>query len=174
MPVAKRGERGGRQAALVALGATAGMVAVIFLVSRNANLIGGSSGGGSGLFGAGSVFTAPAEALADTIADSGPTILPDIASRDRDIILQHLGDEPDAGWYAFSARPLESDRSCIVEWTIDAAVDDGGLFVDSCNGDQYPADGEGLTQYPTSVDADGTLSVDLNAAERTSSPEEEE
>ncbi len=172
MPVAKRGERGGRQAAFVAFAATMGMLAIFFLISKNADLIGGSGSGEISL-GAGGVFTAPAEPIAETIADSGPTILPDVASRDRDIILQHLGDDPLTGWYAFAARPLDASRDCTVTWVPDEAIADGGDFFHECSGTRFPADGTGLTQYPVVVDPSGTVSVDLNAAERTAATEEE-
>jgi hypothetical protein len=35
-------------------------------------------------------------------------------------------------------------------------------FVDNCDGTAYPPSGEGLPQFPVSVDAAGDLSVDLS------------
>ena len=161
MPVAGRGDRSGGARQLTVLGfATIGALAAMwFLVSRSDDLA--SSGDlelnlGSSVFEAGQV-----DRLAEDIADKGPLFFGDLVGRDRDIYLQHIGDEPDEGWYAFAARPLDAARDCFVEWDPDA-----GNFVDNCSGTIYPADGEGLPAYPVSIDADGILSVDINAAER--------
>jgi hypothetical protein len=96
----------------------------------------------------------PAEALAPTIAAEGPLLFSDVAGGDRDLLLQHLGDDPADGWHAFAARPLQAPRDCIVEWQADDA-----RFVDSCDGTQYPADGAGLPPFPVRVDDDGQVEV---------------
>lgn len=114
-----------------------------------------------------------AEDAARDIAENGPILLPDLAGGDRDIYLQHFGDDPDEGWIAFAARPPGVSRSCTLQWRGDdevfRLVDSAGKVSGECDGREFPADGEGLPTYPVTVDADGTLDIDLNAADRTTS-----
>lgn len=100
-----------------------------------------------------------AEDLADEIADRGPILYSDVSGRrDRDMILQHLGDDPDTGWSAFLAAPLDKDRSCTWEWEADE-----DQFRARCDRSlTAPADGEGLPQFTVTVKG-GRLDVDLNA-----------
>lgn len=100
--------------------------------------------------------------ISANIAEDGPIIYPDVSDeRDRDIILQHLGSDPDEGWYAFLARPADKDRGCYWDWQ-----DERRLFRASCDHSlTAPADGAGLTQFPVRV-IDGRLDVDLNAEAR--------
>ncbi|HEY8525806.1 MAG TPA: hypothetical protein VIL48_12615 [Acidimicrobiales bacterium] len=115
-----------------------------------------------------------AEDAARQIAESGPILYPDAGTGDRDIILQHLGDDPETGWLAFAARPAGSPRECTLQWQEDDEVflllDPEGERRGACDGREVPADGEGLTQYPVRV-RDGELDVDINAADRTSTTE---
>ncbi len=102
-----------------------------------------------------------AERLADEIADRGPIIYGDISDTgtgsSRDVILQHLGDDPEEGWYAFRAQPPDQGRECTWDWRPDEE-----LFRASCDASlTAPADGEGLESYPVEV-TDGKLDVDLN------------
>ena len=107
---------------------------------------------------------ADAENMADEIAEGGPIIFSDVAGGDRDIWLQHLGDDPDAGWYAFDVHPPGAPQDCVTEWN-----ERKKSFVANCGDDQeFPADGEGLPQYPVKVE-DGNLDVDLNAEDRATS-----
>lgn len=106
-----------------------------------------------------------AEELAGEIDDRGPILYGDISDSGsdgtRDIILQHLGDDPEEGWYAFRAQPADRGRECTWQWQPDEE-----LFRAAC--DQTltaPADGEGLESYPVKV-VDGKLDVDLNFARR--------
>jgi hypothetical protein len=107
-----------------------------------------------------------AERLAEEIADRGPIIYGDISDSDnesRDIILQHVGDDPEEGWYAFRAQPADKGRDCTWEWQPDEE-----LFRAKCDPSlTAPADGEGLVRYPVEVE-DGKLDVDLNYADRPS------
>lgn len=90
-----------------------------------------------------------------SISDQVPFLLPDASPRrSRDIYLQHVGDAEDEGWLAFSAlAPGQADRECFLRW-------DGSGFEDPCTGETFPADGEGLTHYPTRVE-DERVYVDL-------------
>lgn len=102
----------------------------------------------------------PAEARAASIERDGPILFSDVASGQRDIFVQHLGDDPLEGWLAFDARRPGQGRACTLVWVPGEAV-----FVDPCDDVVVPADGEGLPQYPAEV-VDGGVVVDLNAAQR--------
>ncbi len=103
-----------------------------------------------------------AETLSDRIAETGPRLYADVSGRkDRDLILQHLGDDPDTGWYAFLAAPIDKPRDCTWEWQADER-----LFRAKCDPDLVaPADGDGLPQFEVTV-VDGQVDVDLNADAR--------
>ncbi|MEJ5253844.1 MAG: hypothetical protein WHS89_00695 [Acidimicrobiales bacterium] len=98
----------------------------------------------------------PAEQRARTIAQEGPILLPDPAGGQRDIYLQHVGDNPDEGWLAFDARELDTTRDCTLRWNGDRK-----LFEDPCDGSTVPADGEGLRRYEVTVDDKGELVIEL-------------
>ena len=88
----------------------------------------------------------------------GPLLLPDVSGRnERDIYLQHIGDDPATGWYAFDARRPGQPRDCSLEWQSEAQE-----FVDPCDGTVVPADGAGLIAYQVTVTEDGNLVIDLN------------
>jgi len=96
--------------------------------------------------------------LSAEIAERGPFLFADASpNRSRDVYIQHLGgDDPDEGWVAIGARaPDQADRTCFLR-----PEDDG--FVDPCSGERYPADGSGLTRYPTEVE-DGRVFVDFRS-----------
>ena len=115
---------------------------------------------------------------ADQIDDGGPILYADAAGGDRDIILQHMGDSPQTGWLAFAARPAGVPRACSIQWDAGPSgdpsdgvfrlLDGNGDETRDCDGTEFPADGEGLPQYPVVV-RDGRLDVDLNAADRATS-----
>jgi hypothetical protein len=114
-----------------------------------------------------------AEDAAERVAEDGPILYADTAGGDRDIVLQHLGDDPDEGWIALAARPPGVSRECTVQWDAGDEVfrllDSSGEVSGECDGREFPADGEGLPTYPVTVGSDGKLDVDLNAADRTTS-----
>lgn len=97
-----------------------------------------------------------AEARAESVAEDGPLLFSDPSGRDRDIFVQHTGEEPTEGWTAFDARRTGQPRECSLEW-----VSEAQHFVDPCDGTVVPADGEGLLSYPVEVTEDGELIVDL-------------
>jgi hypothetical protein len=103
------------------------------------------------------------ERLAAEIAERGPIFYGDVSGRkDRDMILQHLGDDPDEGWHAFLAAPIDRARDCTWAWQPDEQ-----LFRAKCDTDlTAPADGAGLPQFDVTV-TDGEIEVDLNADART-------
>lgn len=156
MPVAQGSQTSARQAVLIALGALATLLTFVFLVTRVGSL---GNGGTEVPIQLGEPVFAPGQAaeLADVIAQEGPILLPDVSQGDRDIIINHLGDDPQSGWVAFAARELTAPRDCFVEW-----VEDRAVFVDSCSAAEFPPDGTGLQGFGTSVDDDGNLVVNLN------------
>lgn len=97
-----------------------------------------------------------AEAVARAIGEDGPFVVSDVSGGDRDIILSHVGDDPDSGWHAFAARPPGAPRECSVAWDREASA-----LREPCSGAVYPLDGEGLEQYPVLVDG-GEVVVDIN------------
>jgi hypothetical protein len=91
---------------------------------------------------------------ARTIARAGPLLFPDPQGRSRDIYIQHLGED---AWLAFEARVAGAPRSCVVKWEAGPRH-----FVDPCDGRIFPADGAGLVRFPTTVNDDGKVVVDLS------------
>ena len=92
-----------------------------------------------------------------------PLFFGDVAGGDRDIFLQHIGDEPSTGWFAFAVRPQDAERECFATW--DLADQEFDYSCDDVTA-TYPADGEGLFQYPVAINDDGQITIDLNAADR--------
>ncbi len=97
------------------------------------------------------------------IADRGPILFGDVADGELDIILQHLGDDPETGWLAFEARRPGQDRDCFFAWRAERAE-----FVNTCDSDDVvDAAGTGLRHFDVAV-VDGDVRVDINPeAERT-------
>lgn len=136
----------------VVLTAMAGVAAGVLLVVLFVNLASREEGLQLG----DEVFVAGrADQLARTIDRGGPVLYPDPLKRSagRNLYVQHLGDEPTAGWLAFQAH--FDDPSCQLRWD-----DDGEHFTDPCTGQQVPASGTGLPQFPVTV-TDGDVVVDL-------------
>lgn len=149
-----------RQLVFLFVATILGIVAMVFLVTRTADLA--QSGDvqlniGDQVFAPGNV-----DRLADDIErQNTPLLFADPAGGDRDIFLQHIGDEPTTGWFAFAVRPPEAPRDCFIQWQ---AAD--ALFTYTCDDRTFPADGEGLFQYPVVVASNGEITIDLNAADR--------
>ena len=150
MPVAKGPSFDARSAAI--FGGVAVVAAIIIgivaiqLGSRSNTLILGDTDFGS----------LSADSMAAEIAQNGPILWPDIASGNRDIWLQHIGETPGDGWYAFDARLPGKSRDCNVEWDITSRS-----FRDRCDGTTYGETGEGLPAIEVFIDQ-RTLIIDLN------------
>lgn len=151
-----------RQIVFLLAATVLGIVAMVFLVTRTADLA--QSGDvqlniGDQVFAPGNV-----DRLSEDIErEQTPLFFPDVAGGDRDIYLQHIGDEPESGWFAFAVRPPDATRDCFADWNVDQQIfeyDCGGVTA------TYPADGEGLFQYPVVIAASGEITIDLNAADR--------
>ena len=100
----------------------------------------------------------PTESRAATIAQDGPLLFSDVSGGQRDIYIQHLGDDPATGWYAFDARRPGQSRECPLDW--DPAAKQ---FRDRCDGTVVPADGSGLLAYVVTVTDSGRVVVDFKA-----------
>lgn len=98
------------------------------------------------------------EARAAEVAERGPFLLPDVAGRDRDVYVQHLGDDPSTGWYVFDARREGASRDCTLEWGAEPRQ-----FVDPCGGPPVDERGTGLTRYAVEVTEDGQVVIDFRA-----------
>lgn len=97
----------------------------------------------------------PAERLAPTVERDGPLLFQDLLGRQRDVYVQRVADDD---WRAFEARPPGAPRSCVLEWQRQSAT-----FVDPCSGATFPADGQGLVSFPTEIDDNGVVVVNLLA-----------
>ena len=155
MPVAQGGPPPARQAALVGAGALLGLLAVVFLVSRFDSLGGGQQGQVD--LDTPSLTLGQATDLADVVAAEGPFLFPGPTGSGRDLWLQHAGDDPTEGWTAFAVQAPDADRGCVTEWQAGDRT-----FVDSCDGTIYPADGDGLPQYPVNISGEGDLTILLD------------
>lgn len=156
MPVAQGGPPPLRQMLMIGLGVVMTLGTILFIVTSTGNLLGNQSSlqidAGEPVFNIG-----PAEDRAGDIARQGPQFLPDPTGGDREVWVNHVGDDEATGWHAFRVRPLASPRTCIAEWQATAAQ-----FVDSCDGTVYPATGEGLPQVPVTVTTEGEVSIRLD------------
>lgn len=101
--------------------------------------------------------------IADEIADRGPALFSDTAGGSRDLIINHTGDDPEAGWVAFDARLPGDARDCQLQWV--PAQEHFGYSCDPAM--TFPPDGAGLAQYPVNI-VDGHIVIDINAAQRGS------
>jgi hypothetical protein len=97
-----------------------------------------------------------ATARAENISTGGPLLFSDVSSGNRDIYLQHIGDDVATGWYAFDARRPGQGRDCTLSWQASLSN-----FRDPCDGAVIAADGTGLLSYPVTITDKGKVIVDL-------------
>lgn len=149
-----------RQIIFLFIATILGFVAMYFLFTRTADLA--QSGDaqlsiGDEVFGPGNI-----DRLSEDIeAQQTPLLLSDVSGGDRDIFLQHIGDAPETGWFAFAVRPNDAPRDCFINWELEEQE-----FSYNCDDRTIPANGEGLFQYPVMISTSGDITIDLNAAER--------
>jgi hypothetical protein len=104
-----------------------------------------------------SVFKFEARRLAREVDRDGPFLLKDPLNREREVYVQHLGDNPETGWITIRAYGSRVALECLLRWDNRRRE-----FIDPCGNRTYPADGEGLVTYPTRVEA-GRVNVDLRS-----------
>lgn len=91
------------------------------------------------------------------IDDRGPILFGDVADGSLDIILQHIGEDPATGWYAFEARRAGQSRDCFFRWRSEQAD-----FENTCDPDDIvDAAGTGLRHFEVAV-VDGDVRVNIN------------
>jgi hypothetical protein len=165
-PVAQTRGHAGRALAV----AGAGVVLALFLAFAVANLA--SKGKVDVRLGTDTFSQQKAKDAAKKVAADGPILYADTAGGDRDIVLQHLGDDPETGWIALAARPPGVSRGCTIQSRDRTEpfrlLDANGKVSGDCDGREFPPNGAGLPTYEVSV-RDGKLDVDLNAADRATS-----
>jgi hypothetical protein len=155
MPVQKSRKRSARSVAMGVAGVAVGIVLVllVFVVAIPSLTESGTVEVklGSDTYDAGS-----ATARAENISDGGPLLFSDVSSGNRDIYLQHIGDDITTGWYAFDARRPGQGRDCTLSWQASLSN-----FRDPCDGATIAADGTGLLSYPVTITDKGKVIVDL-------------
>jgi hypothetical protein len=93
---------------------------------------------------------------APQIASQGPILLPDPLGGARNVYLQHLGPDPRLGWVTIVAVPPGEAAKCVVRWQ-----QSDRRFHDPCSDRTYPADGAGLTRYPSVALPSDRIRIDL-------------
>lgn len=99
-----------------------------------------------------------ASRLAREVKARGPFLFKDPLNREREMYVQHLGDDANEGWSAIRAYASRESVECLLRWEPDP-----GRFVDPCTSKSYPPNGEGLVTYPARVE-NGVVGVDLRGA----------
>ncbi len=159
MPIARGPQINARSALLV--GATG--VIIAFLLGGMVLWVSNSSDAielnlGDRVFDAGFVGRQSEE-----ISARGPILYADAGSSgQRDLFLQHIGDDPDSGWLAFSARRVGDPRDCSAVWDRDDRIFELTSSTEvECDTVTFSELGCGLFRYPAEV-IDGKVTVFLN------------
>ena len=98
------------------------------------------------------------EPLAKDVDANGPRLYPSLIGADESYLyVQHIGTDPEKGWFAFRATQAGQPNKCTVVWK---PVDK--VFADPCDGRTFPPNGDGLQQYDAIVNlGTGRLVIDL-------------
>ena len=104
-------------------------------------------------------------AISAEIQDRGPILYSDVGSGgQRDIIVTHIGTDPEQGWLAFAARRAGDPRDCFFAWDADAQM----FFLTTASGSRTTCDeatvdasGTGLLHYEVEI-RDNNIHVLLN------------
>lgn len=151
---------------MVLLVTVAGLgVGVILFVAVMSSI---SSGRARSTVGTNVYVLGSAKSLGASIDRQGPLLLSDPLGSKRSIYVQHLGGNE---WRTFATNAPGSAANCLVVWQPAPRA-----FVDPCSHQAYPADGTGLTSFPTRVDDKGKVLIDLHSPQApttsTTSPPE--
>jgi len=145
--------RGTAFVTVAALGAIAAAIVAVSLIELSSN------GKVKSQLGSPTFLAGRAQDYAPLVTRDGPILLPDPLGKSRNVYLQHLGPDPSLGWVTILAVPPGEVDRCVVIW--DQSTH---LFRDPCTGRTYPADGNGLVRYPTTVLPSRRIQVDLRTA----------
>lgn len=74
------------------------------------------SGGVDVRLGDSEISVGTAASLSRDIVEDGPILFPDPRGSDRNIFIQHLGEDPNRGWLVFETRWAGSPSSCSLTW----------------------------------------------------------
>lgn len=151
MPVEQRDPRQTTKAIALGLGAVGAAVGFLLLVLWFTDRGAVEIALGDDVFEAGRI-----EVIADEIAENGPIRYADLVGGRQNIILQHLGEDPTTGWYAFDLIRPGQPGECQLDW-----IEEFDVFVDSCDPSQeIPPTGFGQPAYPVEI-ADGRIKIDF-------------
>ncbi len=153
MPVEQRDPRQTAKAVALGLGAVGAAVGFMLLVLFVTDRGGIEIALGDDAFEAGRI-----DAIAEEVAENGPIRYADLIGGRQNIILQHLGDDPATGWYAFDLIRPGQPPECQLDWDDEAEV-----FVDGCDGTVIPPTGFGQPTYPVEIDDDDFLVINFRA-----------
>ena len=154
-----------------------GIVVVVLAVAATWGLLRLASGGGPANLRLGDdTFDAgQSKRLATQIEEEGPVLFSDVSGRGQrlPIWVNHFGDDPAQQWYVFTAVPPEAPEGCFLAWNAgenlfdvrEPNADDPRAPGKLCNEDTFSVTGEGLDQFPWSIDDDDNLVIDLRGDE---------
>jgi len=116
-----------------------------------------SSGKARSVVGTNLYVLGSAKSLGPSVDRQGPLLLSDPLGSKRSIYVQHVGGND---WRTVDTSAPGSGPGCLVVWQAAEHA-----FVDRCTHQAYPRDGTGLTSFPTRVDDDGKVLIDLHSAQ---------
>lgn len=164
MPVEQRDPRQTFKAIALGLGAVGAAVGFLLLVLWVTDRGGVEIALGDDVFQAGRVGV-----LAEEIDENGPIIYADLIGGRQNIIVQHIGNDPETGWFVFDLVRQGSTDNCQLEWV--AAID---KFRDECDGTEFPATGFGQPTYPITIDDNNELIVNFRLDDESSDTPEDD
>lgn len=152
MPVEKRDTKQTIRGVVLGLAAVGAAVGFLVLVLWFTNRGGLEIALGDDVFDAGR-----ADIIAREIAEDGPIKYASLAGTNQHIILQHLGEDDQVGWYAFDLLAPGRPVDCQLDWEPVTQ-----RFLDSCDPTiEFPATGYGQPGYEVSIDDDNHVIVKL-------------
>ena len=102
--------------AVVPVAAGIGFFAVLGLALWGvAALVSGGNNATTDTFGGKYHEVGRTDTFALVIADSGPIVFQDLLGQDRNIVLDHVGSEPQLGWRIYLAYPADRSTDCAIE-----------------------------------------------------------
>ena len=153
MPVEQRDPRQTTKAIVLGVGAVGAAVGFLLLVLWFTDRGAVEIALGDDVFDAGRI-----DVIADEIAENGPIRYADLIGGRQNIILQHLGDDPTTGWYAFDLIRPGQPPECQLDWEPVAQI-----FIDPCDPTaEIPPTGFGQPTYPVEID-DGRITINFRA-----------